>query len=287
MASRSIGCTSGVLKFPRRNPLSLLILIIPFVILIYSTFDIHNPLRVPRTYIAPPLYDSNRDDTRVLLVSSFYPIAKSRHSIRDDKHALSLFLSRITTDIYLFTPADWEPVVREIRGNLPIHINTTFSSSFDIPPLRERRRDYERMRAKDRAQHLHTPEDYAVLTHKPYFLKEGVSNAHADTGRKYKYAFWVDAVTFRHEHVWRHWPALDRVDDAWTEGVKESGTRAQDLVFFPLGGLPHSSMSIWSEGMGPIDNHVVKGWYFLRLVSNRALVHERDRFVLWGNARRH
>ena len=303
MASRSIGCTSSILRFPRRHPLSLLVLIIPLVLLIYN-FELHGSLRFTRTHISPssviynsvsssktPSQDSSThpsatDDTRILLVSGFYPIANSEHSMRDYKHWLSLFLSRITTDIYFFTPADWEPMIREIRGDLPIRINTTFSSSFDIPPLQDRRRDYERMRARDREQHLHSPEDYAVLTSKPYFLMEGVSNTYVETGRKYKYAFWTDATIFRHNHPWQHWPSPERVDDIWAEGVKESGTKAEDLVFFPLEGIPHSSMNLWSEGMGPIDNPFSEGSSHLIIIDCYP-VYVGDRFVLRRNAERH
>ncbi|KAF8499351.1 hypothetical protein JB92DRAFT_2982209 [Gautieria morchelliformis] len=280
MASRAVGCTSAILRFPRRNPLSLLVLIIPVALLLYSTFDIHNPLRYARTpsLTAPPLRGSlspsttpspnpsaeplATNDTRILLVSGFYPSVHSKHSLRDYKQWLSLFLLRVTTDVYFFTPDDWESTVREIRGDLPIHINTTFSSSLDIPPLQQRREEYELMYMPDHEQYGHSPEERAVLASKPYFLKEGLSNARAETGTEYKYAFWVDAMTFRHKHAWQHWPAPERVDDVWTEGVKESGMKSKDLLFFPLEGMPDSSMSLWSEGMGPINNRFSEGSFF-------------------------
>ena len=182
--------------------------------------------------------------------------------MRDYQQWLSFFLSHVTTDIYFFTRHDLEPMIRQIRGDLPIHINTTFSSTFDIPPLQDRRRDYERMKARDREAYRHSPEGYAVLASKPYFLKEGLSNACAETGTKFKYAFWADAITFRHTHVWQHWPAADRVDDIWTEGVKESGTKASDLMFFPLEGIPDASMSLWTDSFGPINNRVSKSSFF-------------------------
>jgi hypothetical protein len=114
------------------------------------------------------------------------------------------------------------------------------------------------MRTKDREKPGHSAEFYAVSSSKPYFLQEGLSNAR--TGQKdFKYAFWVNSDTFREEHPWRSWPAPERVEEIWREGSKESGTDADQVIFFPFAGMPHGSMIFWSEGMGPIDNNFSQG----------------------------
>jgi hypothetical protein len=156
------------------------------------------------------------------------------------------------------------PMVKSLRGDLPITINTTFLSPFDIPPLKDGRvrgktfrEKYEEMWGWDREKHRHNPELYAIWTAKPYFLDEGLRNSKV----KYDYAFWNDAGSFRDPHSFISWPDPMRVKEIWEEGSKESGTSAEDLLFFPMWGPPHSSMQFWSEGMGPIDNEFSEGQF--------------------------
>jgi len=121
------------------------------------------------------------------------------------------------------------------------------------------------MRAWDREKDIHSPELYAVWSAKPFFLDEGLRNAAAalpSFARQYDYAFWTDAGAFRETHAYSKWPDAARVDEVWALGAQKSGTRKEDLLFFPIWGTPHVSMQFWFEGMGPIDNDFSEGSFF-------------------------
>jgi hypothetical protein len=178
---------------------------------------------------------------------------------------LSTFLKQIKTPVYFFTTPDMEPTVRELRGDLPITINTTYVSPFDIAPLAGMREKYPEMWGGDREKRIHSPELYAVWNAKPFFLDEGLRNAVAalpSSAARYDYAFWTDAGAFRNTHAYSNWPDPARVDEVWEQGAKESGTRKEDLLFFPMWGTPHVSMQYWGEGMGPVDNEFSEGSFF-------------------------
>lgn len=210
----------------------------------------------------------------ILLVSAFFPLSKSKHSMSDYSSWLSRFLKPIKTPIYFFTTPDMEPLIRQLRGDLPITINTSYVSPFDIPPLSgDMKQKYEEMWNWDREKHRHSPELYAVWSGKPFFLDEGLRNAEAllpptYPHPHYKYAFWSDAGSFRDSHDYSTWPDPARVEEVWDEGSKKSGTKADDLLFFPMWAPPHTSMQFWGAGMGPIDNEFSEGEFFtLTLIS--------------------
>jgi hypothetical protein len=120
------------------------------------------------TKIAPPT---------ILLVSAFFPLPKSQHSISDYEEWLSRFLQPIATPIYFFTTPDMEQFIRSLHGSLPIIINTTFSSPFNIPPLKDglgTKEMYEEMWEWDQEKDIRNAELYAVWTVKPYFLDKGL-----------------------------------------------------------------------------------------------------------------
>jgi len=106
------------------------------------------------------------------------------------------------------------------------------------------------MWAWDREKEIRGPELYATWTAKPYFLDEGLRNSEI----AYDFAFWNDAGSFRDPHSYSLWPDPMRVREIWEEGSRESGTSVEDLLFFPMWGLPHSSMQFWSEEIGPVNS---------------------------------
>lgn len=197
----------------------------------------------------------------ILLVSAFYPLSKSKHTMREYSSWLSTFLKNIKTPVYFFTTPDMEPTVRELRGDLPITINTTYTSPFDIQPLDGMREKYQEMWNWDRERFRHSPELYAIWTAKPFFLDEGLRNARAALphSASYNYAFWTDSGAFRDTHAYSVWPDPARVEEVWEEGARISGMRKEDLLFFPMWSTPHESMRFWGEGMGPVDNEFSEG----------------------------
>ncbi|TDL14974.1 hypothetical protein BD410DRAFT_684353, partial [Rickenella mellea] len=197
--------------------------------------------------------------TGILLVSAFYPITTSRHPLRDYTEQLTNFLSSIHTDIYFYTTSDFEPTIRRARGSLPITINTTFSSPFEIPPLNSTRESYEAFR-KGRNFALATVD--GVRAGSPHFLAEAVRTVQSQQ-KDYKYAFWIDADDFSTKHRYGAWPDMARVEKLWEEeGRRETGMRPEQLMFFQIRGLPHVSMLLWKEAMGPIVNQFSQASFF-------------------------
>ncbi|KAJ3807837.1 hypothetical protein F5876DRAFT_90377 [Lentinula aff. lateritia] len=191
----------------------------------------------------------SHNDQQILLVSGLFPLSKSKHSTEDYRSWLTLFLGSVTTDIYFFTTPELAELVADVRGSLPITINTTFSTPFDIPPLANLKEPYERMHAIDRERSRHSAELYAIWNGKPYYLDEAVKNSE----KQYSYAFWSDAGSFRNEHVYRGWPSSARLEEVWDEGSRVSGVAKEDLLFFPMWEPPHASIKNWQEALGPVD----------------------------------
>lgn len=262
-------CTPAILRFPRRYPLSLLILLIPLALLLYANFGQINAWAANKivpldpgirpstpTTVSPDSNATHAND--ILLVSAFFPLSKSKHSMRQYSNWLSHFLGAVTTDIYFYTTPDLEPTIREIRGLLPITIDTSFESVFDVGPLKGREEDYKKMHEWDREKDHHSHELYAIWNSKPYLLAEAVRTQNK-AEKVYKYAFWSDAGSFREKHAYSNWPGYERVEELWEEGRRESGMKADELIFFPIQHLPEVSMLLWKENLGPIDNDFSEG----------------------------
>ncbi|KAF7291644.1 hypothetical protein HMN09_01255600 [Mycena chlorophos] len=197
-------------------------------------------------------------NANILIVSAFFPFAKSKHSLSDYESWLARFLQPITTDMYFYTSTEMEPLVRRCRGSLPITIDTKYASPFDIPPLSGLRDKYNEMHRLDREQERHSPELYAVWNAKPFFLDDALSKLN----KTYEYAFWNDAGSFRSEHQYKQWPSPARVEELWKEGAELTKQKPEDLLFFPITGVPHPSLRYWVQDHGPIDNEVSEGSFF-------------------------
>ncbi|KAI0267286.1 hypothetical protein BC834DRAFT_789217, partial [Gloeopeniophorella convolvens] len=194
-----------------------------------------------------------KDPPRILLVSAFFPLAKSKHPMSDYEAWLSGFLGAVTTDVYFFCSPDLAPLIERLRGDLPVIINTTFNTPFDVPPLKGLEARYEEMHAWDPESDIHGSELYAVWNAKAYFLEEGMLNAGERKGEVYDYAFWNDAGSLREARPYRAWPDPLRVDQVFAEGAKKSGTSSDELVFFPVWNPPREEYGGWKEEDGPLD----------------------------------
>jgi hypothetical protein len=171
---------------------------------------------------------------------------------------LAHFLGSITTDIYFYAPPEMEALIRKSRGDLPITVDTTYSSPFDIPPLSASRDQYYNMRAHDRERAKHSAELYSVWNAKSYFLDEAVQTL-SRQGKHYDYAFWNDAGSFRSAHKYAGWPNPARMREIWEEGSALSGQKQEDLLFFPVAGMPHPSLKFWVQDHGPVDTEFSEG----------------------------
>lgn len=213
----------------------------------YGSDDIYSSNTVP-----------NRNSTRILIVSSLFHISKSKHSKETYHRWLQLFLGPITTEIYFYTSTDLEPMVQSARGEgLPITIDTTYNRTFDVPPLQGFEGWYNEMHSMDRENSYHSPELYSIWNAKP-FLVDNAIQVMASKGKVYDYVFWNDAGSFREINTYKNWPDPSRIEEIWEEGSKLSGTKAEDLLFFPMQHPPYKAKD-WNEDMGPIDTDFSEG----------------------------
>lgn len=120
---------------PRTRSLRLLVPLglaaILYLIACPSAFQLHKASPFP--------VKEDTSNVSILLVSAFFPLAKSKHSHEDYAGWLRKYLAKVTTHIYFFAPPEIESMIRDLRGDLPITLNTSFSSPFEIPPLRDLR----------------------------------------------------------------------------------------------------------------------------------------------------
>ena len=212
---------------------------------------------------------------RILLVSSLFHIPKAKHSNEDYNKWLKRFLGPVTTEVYFYTSLDLVPTVQSARGEgLPIIFDTTYNTTFDVPPLKNQKDWYNEMHALDRENSFHTPELYSIWNAKPFFVDNAI-RVMASRGKTYDYVFWNDCGSFREDNIYKDWPDLSRVNEIWQEGSKLSGTKAEDLLFFPIQGPPYKAKD-WNEDMGPIDEDVSEGkafFFFPRADSHSRQVH--------------
>ena len=201
------------------------------------------------------LFSAEEDttDVAILLVSAFYPLAKSKHSHEDYAVWLRKYLTNVTTHIYFFAPPEIENMIRELRGDLPMTLNTSFSSPFDIPPLRDLRGRYEEMHELDQEKDIHSPELYAVWSSKTYFLEEGLRNSKAK-GFDFTWAFWNDAGSFRDDQKFTAWPDRHQISEIFHGGSRLTGMRTKDLFFMPIWDSPGYDLKGWQEDDGPIQS---------------------------------
>lgn len=77
----------------------------------------------------------------------------------------------------------------------------------------------------------------------------------------YNYGFWVDAGSFRQEHL----PALARFEShrgSLRGGSILTGTPQDELIFFPMYTIPDRGWKWWRESDGPADFDFTKGSLF-------------------------
>ena len=134
---------------------------------------------------------------------------------------------------------------------LPITIDTSFASPFDVPPLKGRETVYRQMHGVDRERAIHAPELYAVWNAKPFFVENAIRTIQGM--RHYDYVFWNDADSFKEEHGYSDWPNPARIEKMWEEGSSISRARKEDLIFMPIINPPSKDSRFWTEDMGPID----------------------------------
>lgn len=251
-----------MLTLPRLRTLVFFAFLVLFGVSYYLTLD---PLAVTRTSsisINVPFVPSK--EPQVLLVSAFYPLAKAKHTRKDYAKWMTLYLSKVKTHIYFFAPPEMERTVRKLRGNLPMTLNTTFATPFDIPPLKGLEGRYADMNKIDPENAYHSSELYAVWSSKTYFLREALLNMES-AGMTVQYAFWSDAGSFREKQDYTYWPGIERIDEIFTQGANISNTDKDELFFMPMWDYPKEPLRNWTPLDGPkeYESAISEGQYFV------------------------
>ena len=250
-----------MLTLPRLRTLVFFAFLVLFGVSYYLTLD---PLAVTGTSsisINVPFVPSK--EPQVLLVSAFYPLAKAKHTRKDYAKWMTLYLSKVKTHIYFFAPPEMERTVRKLRGNLPMTLNTTFATPFDIPPLKGLEGRYADMNKIDPENAYHSSELYAVWSSKTYFLREALLNMES-AGMTVQYAFWSDAGSFREKQDYTYWPGIERIDEIFTQGANISNTDKDELFFMPMWDYPKEPLRNWTPLDGPkeYESAISEGQYF-------------------------
>lgn len=271
---------------PSRRRALALIAFLTLLALSYLTLDLRlvadklpNPIKPP---LVPP------DDSQILLVSAFFPLAKAKHTQKEYAEWMELYLTKITTHVYFFAPPEMEDTILELRGHLPMTLNTSFASPFDIPPLKGLQGRYDDMNKVDPERAYHSPELYAVWSSKTYFLREALLNMQS-AGMNIGYAFWNDAGSFRDQQDFNRWPAHERIEQIFTIGANLSDTSKDELFFMPMWGLPKDPLRNWTPLEGPkeYETSISEGQFIdFRFVRFMLLTLPR-RFLLRRSTKHH
>ncbi len=253
----------SLVAIPRRSrSLTLLVLLALVVTIFHFTRDINYSSQPENAISLGP------DNGEILLVSAYFPVSRTRHDYENSIKKFSKFLGQISTDVYFYTSTDLVPTIQFVRGQLPITINTTFESPFDISALGSRKNDYISMANKTSQMGENIAQAYAFSNAKPFLLAEAIRTAQALRPAAYKYAFWVDADSFDDGHAYKDWPSVGRLDEVWADGRREGGGRLEDMIFIPMWDLPKVDFLLWEEWEGPIGEDFSEGtatWMLSRL----------------------
>jgi hypothetical protein len=198
-----------------------------------------------------PEHAYNVTSRSILLVSAYFPSSRALHSDTEYLTHIGHFLSSVTTDVYFYTTPSFAHHIRELRGSLPLTLDTSFTSAFTIPPLQglESTSIHQLALDKTSQKHKHSPELYALHAAKPYLLDQAATRS----AKTYEHAFWTDAGSFNQAgHAYRHWPDSVRLKALFDDGAAITGKGKDELFYIPTWMPPHASMKWWNEGMGPI-----------------------------------
>ncbi|CAA7260382.1 unnamed protein product [Cyclocybe aegerita] len=100
-------------------------------------------------------------------------------------------MGQVTTEIYFYTTPEFAQTVRDSRGaGLPLTVDTSYSSPFDVPALQGREEMYAKMHEVDREKEIHSPGLYAVWNAKPFLLENAIKMRKLRERKEYDYVFW-------------------------------------------------------------------------------------------------
>jgi len=198
------------------------------VIILVALTVLHLWKSLSRFRRIPPFYPihGRESSSGILLVSAYYPLPNTKHTITHYKSWLDN-LKQLHTDMYVYTNNEWAPILKKMlaKPGTKLHVDSSFETPFEIPYLKDYEQDYRSSQsALDPEAFRHTPELYAVWNAKPFFLAEA-SRMHPN----YTYYFWNDIGSFRAKHGYIQWPSRTRLDSLWSS----FGNTSAETIFIP------------------------------------------------------
>lgn len=172
--------------------------------------------------ISQPVPFHSRPNT--LTVSAFFPGTSSEND-------LNRFLSQCSSleDVYLYVhPSAVHLIPPGVR------VNSEYRTPFDIPPLYGLESVYDEMRTWDRRE-SHRPSVQSNA--RAFWLHEALRAV----GPGYEHAYWVD---------------LTMGND-----LKLLELELGENLFFLHRNLPHVSMRLWTDSLGPVDTDFTDGMF--------------------------
>lgn len=138
-------------------------------------------------------------DPNTLIVSAYFPFAKSKYSQNEYNNWIRLFLQIINCKTLIYTSPDFYEnyYKREIK-NIPINrfflfnFNLTFNNIYEVPCVKNLTHVFEKMHEIDREKGIHNPDLYAVWNSKIYFTREATF-----IYPNCQFYFWVDSGVVR------------------------------------------------------------------------------------------
>ncbi|KAJ7071602.1 hypothetical protein C8F01DRAFT_442039 [Mycena amicta] len=210
----------------------------------------------------PSFSASNGTLPKILLVSAFFPFSKSKHTMGEYEYWLERFLRSIIHGHLLLRTARHGGAGSQMSRQSP------YNGRHDLRvPFPHFLHSAANATATRRCMPK-TARRFGILRNS---MLSGTPSRSSSTtpcrvfsplNKTYDYAFWNDAGSFRSTHKYAHWPDPARVEQLWQEGSVLTGQKAEDLLLFPITGLPHPSMRYWTQDHGPVDNEVSEGSFF-------------------------
>lgn len=238
------------------TPSAYVSMVDPHAWLIATTSSNCSPV-VEQTVVTPPsnltlptfTRSTEQINSTVTLVSAFYPLSSSKHSLEDYAEWLQSFFGRIETPVMVFTTAAYANTILKARGNLPIYLSVEYSTPFDTRPIRGLEEEYYGHQHKIDREYYHNGGLYAVWNSKAFLMNRTTELNPFNSD----YFLWVDAGCFRDaDHPFRKWPDAEKVVKAF------EGREAMPL-FQVIQPLPTKTYSEWKLSDGPIDVDYMAG----------------------------
>lgn len=138
-------------------------------------------------------------DPKILIVSAYFPFARSKYSQSEYNYWIKSFLQVVNCKTIIYTtPVFYDNYYKEEIKNIPLNryrqfiFNLTFKDIYEVPCVKNLSSVFKHMHDLDREKGLHNSDLYAVWNSKLYFIHEATL-IYPD----YSLYFWLDSGVVR------------------------------------------------------------------------------------------